>query len=259
MKILVCISKTPDTTAKIAFTEGNTKFDENGVQWIINPYDEWYALVRAIELKEKDPNAIIHLITVGSADAEPIIRKALALGGDEAIRIDSNSNDSFYVAKQIAAIAKEGSYDIIFTGKETIDYNSAHNLMTTQFSPIAINPNANASNLPSYVTLNQNLNTYKDVLSTYKQNNPDPINENEKDVKNNNSVLSNRDPTTYLKPRHNEILRLRSDLDQKLMDLNNTSNGLYSSSKLQMDSNIYITIMWTTLASAIVYYSFFHL
>ena len=125
MKILVCISKTPDTTAKIAFTEGNTKFDENGVQWIINPYDEWYALVRAIELKEKDPSAIIHLVTVGSADAEPIIRKALALGGDEAIRIDSNSNDSFYIAKQIAAIAKEGGYEIIFTGKETIDYNSS--------------------------------------------------------------------------------------------------------------------------------------
>ena len=125
MKILVCISKTPDTTAKIAFTEGNTKFDENGVQWIINPYDEWYALVRAIELKEKDPNAIIHLVTVGTVDAEPIIRKALALGGDEAIRIDSNSNDSFYIAKQIAAIAKEGGYELIFTGKETIDYNSS--------------------------------------------------------------------------------------------------------------------------------------
>ena len=125
MKILVCISKTPDTTAKIAFTEGNTKFDENGVQWIINPYDEWYALVRAIELKEKDPSAIIHLVTVGSADAEPIIRKALALGGDEAIRIDSNSNDSFYIAKQIATIAKEGGYELIFTGKETIDYNSS--------------------------------------------------------------------------------------------------------------------------------------
>ena len=87
MKILVCISKTPDTTAKIAFTEGNTKFDENGVQWIINPYDEWYSLVRAIELKEKDPNTLIHLITVGGADTEPIIRKALALGGDEAIRV----------------------------------------------------------------------------------------------------------------------------------------------------------------------------
>ena len=125
MKILVCISKTPDTTAKIAFVEGNTKFDETTVQWIINPYDEWYALVRAIELKEKDPATIIHLVTVGGVDAEPIIRKALALGGDEAIRIDSNSNDSFTVANQIATVAKEGAYDLIFTGKETIDYNSA--------------------------------------------------------------------------------------------------------------------------------------
>ncbi len=125
MKILVCISKTPDTTAKIAFVEGNTKFDENGVQWIINPYDEWYALVRAIELKEKDPNVIIHLVTVGTVESEPIIRKALALGGDEAFRVNSNSTDSFVVAEQIAAIAKEGAYDLILTGKETIDYNSA--------------------------------------------------------------------------------------------------------------------------------------
>ena len=125
MKLLVCISKTPDTTSKIAFTEGNTKFDENGVQWIINPYDEWYALVRAIEIKEQDPAATIHLVTVGEADAEPIIRKALALGGDEAIRINMQSNDSFVVASQIAAIAKEGAYDLILTGKETIDYNSA--------------------------------------------------------------------------------------------------------------------------------------
>ena len=83
MKILVCISKTPDTTAKIAFTDNNTKFAQDGVQWIINPYDEWYALVRAIELKEKDASTVIHLITVGAADTEPIIRKALALGGDE--------------------------------------------------------------------------------------------------------------------------------------------------------------------------------
>lgn len=125
MKILVCISKTPDTTAKIAFTEGNTKFDENGVQWIINPYDEWYSLVRAIELKEKDPSIVIHLISVGGADVEPILRKALALGGDEAIRVNCISNDSFYVASQIATIASKESYDLILTGKETIDYNSA--------------------------------------------------------------------------------------------------------------------------------------
>ena len=75
MKILVCISKTPDTTAKIAFSDNNTKFTEAGVQWIINPYDEWYALVRAIELKEADPSTVIHLVTVGGVDAEPIIRK----------------------------------------------------------------------------------------------------------------------------------------------------------------------------------------
>lgn len=125
MKILVCISKTPDTTAKIAFTDNNTKFDTNGVQWIINPYDEWYALVRAIELKEKDPSAVIHLVTVGGTDAEPIIRKALALGGDEAIRINAEGQDSFFVASQIAATTKQGGYDLIFTGKETIDYNGS--------------------------------------------------------------------------------------------------------------------------------------
>lgn len=125
MKILVCVSKTPDTTSKIAFTNGNTKFDEAGVQWIINPYDEWYALVRAIELKEKDAAVTIHLITVGLADCDPIIRKALALGGDEAIRINADSSDSYYIAAQIAAVAKQGGYDIIFTGKETIDYNGS--------------------------------------------------------------------------------------------------------------------------------------
>ncbi len=125
MKILVCVSKTPDTTSKIAFTNGNTKFDEAGVQWIINPYDEWYALVRAIELKEKDPSIVIHLVTVGLADCDPIIRKALALGGDEAIRINTDNSDSYYIAAQIAEVAKKGGYDLILTGKETIDYNGS--------------------------------------------------------------------------------------------------------------------------------------
>ncbi len=125
MKILVCISKTPDTTAKIAFTDNNTKFAEAGVQWIINPYDEWYALVRAVELKEADPSTVIHLINVGEADSDAIIRKALALGGDEAIRVNTKNADSYYIAAQIAAVAKEGAYDIILTGKETIDYNGS--------------------------------------------------------------------------------------------------------------------------------------
>jgi electron transfer flavoprotein beta subunit len=125
MKILVCISKTPDTTAKIAFADNNTKFAGDGVQWIINPYDEWYALVRAIEIKEADATTTIHLVTVATADADPIIRKALALGGDEAIRINADSTDSYFIANQIATIAKEGNYDVIFTGKETIDYNGS--------------------------------------------------------------------------------------------------------------------------------------
>ena len=125
MKILVCISKTPDTTAKITFADNNTKFAADGVQWIINPYDEWYAQVRAIELKEADAATVIHLVTVGGPDCDPIIRKALALGGDEAFRVNSDSPDSFSIASQIAEVAKKGSYDLVFTGKETIDYNGS--------------------------------------------------------------------------------------------------------------------------------------
>ncbi|KAA2238374.1 electron transfer flavoprotein subunit beta/FixA family protein [Chitinophaga agrisoli] len=124
MKILVCISKTPDTTAKIAFTDNNTKFSETGVQFIINPYDEWYALVRALELKETQ-GATVHLLTVGGADTEPVIRKALALGGDESFRINADSQDSYYIASQIAAHAKQQGYDLILTGKETINYNGS--------------------------------------------------------------------------------------------------------------------------------------
>lgn len=125
MKILICISKTPDTTAKIAFTDNNTKFASEGVQMILNPYDEWYALVRAVELKEADPSVVLHLVHVGGADSEPVIRKALALGGDEAFRIHSDVQDSFHIASQVAHLAREGGYDLIFTGKETIDYNGS--------------------------------------------------------------------------------------------------------------------------------------
>lgn len=125
MKILVAISKVPDTTAKITFKDGGTKFNEDGVQWIINPYDEWYALVRAVELKEAAADTIIHLVTVGDASSDAILRKALALGGDEAIRVNAIPGDSFSVASEIAAVAKEGNYDLIFTGKEAIDYNAS--------------------------------------------------------------------------------------------------------------------------------------
>ncbi len=124
MKILVCISPVPDTTTKIAFTDNNTKFATAGVTMIINPYDEWYALVRALELKEAGTATAVHLVTVGKADAEPVIRKALALGGDEAFRIDTDSNDPYHVAAEIAAFAKDGGYELILTGKESIDYQN---------------------------------------------------------------------------------------------------------------------------------------
>lgn len=124
MKILVCISKAPDTTSKIAFADNNTKFDENGVQFIVNPYDEWYALVRALEIKET-AGGNVTILSVGGADYEPIIRKALAIGADDAVRIDAAESDSLYVAKQIAHYAKDKGFDIIFCGKETINYNGS--------------------------------------------------------------------------------------------------------------------------------------
>jgi electron transfer flavoprotein beta subunit len=125
MKILVCIAQAPDTTSKIAFTDNNTKFNEQGVTYIINPYDEWYALVRALELKEAGAATEVHLVTVGSQSAEAIMRKALALGGDQAFRINTESHDTYMVADQIAAFAKDKGYDLILAGKESIDYNNA--------------------------------------------------------------------------------------------------------------------------------------
>jgi len=124
MKILVCISQVPDTVTKIVLKNNNTAVEEQGVTFIINPYDEWYALVRALELKEAGIATDVHLITVGKANTEPVIRKALALGGDEAVRIDSDSSDPYEVANYIAAYAKGAGYDLILCGKESIDYHS---------------------------------------------------------------------------------------------------------------------------------------
>jgi len=124
MKILVCISKAPDTTSKIAFTNHNSAFDENGVQYIVNPYDEWYALVRALEIKETS-GADVTIITVGTATDEAIMRKALAIGADEAVRIDAEPMDAFVVAAEIANYAKTQGFDLVLTGKETINFNGA--------------------------------------------------------------------------------------------------------------------------------------
>jgi electron transfer flavoprotein beta subunit len=124
MKLLVCISKAPDTTSKIAFTDGDTKFDENGVQFIINPYDEWYALVRAIELKEQNGGEVT-VITVGTPADDSIIRKALAIGADNAVRVNMEPKDAYSVAYQIAEYAKTNAFDMVLTGKETINYNGS--------------------------------------------------------------------------------------------------------------------------------------
>lgn len=121
MKILVCITHVPDTTSRIAFTDGDTKFDKNGVQFIIGPYDD-YALARAVELKEQSGGSIT-VLNVGEAETEPTIRKALAIGADDAIRVDAFPEDGLFVAKQIAAIAKDGGYDLILMGRESIDFN----------------------------------------------------------------------------------------------------------------------------------------
>ncbi|MGM0479446.1 MAG: electron transfer flavoprotein subunit beta/FixA family protein [Bacteroidota bacterium] len=124
MKILVCISKAPDTTTKIAFTDGDTKFDEEGVKYIVNPYDEWYALVRGLELKEAHGGSVT-TVTVGTSEDDATIRKALAIGADDAVRIDTEAEDAFQVAKEIATYAKEQDFDLVLLGKETIDYNGS--------------------------------------------------------------------------------------------------------------------------------------
>lgn len=121
MNILVCITHVPDTTSRIAFTNDNTVFDKTGVQFIIGPYDD-YALARAVELKEQNGGKIT-VLNVGEADSDPTVRKALAIGADEAIRVNAFPSDSFLVANQIAEVAKQGEYDLILMGRESIDFN----------------------------------------------------------------------------------------------------------------------------------------
>jgi len=122
MKMLVCVSKTPETTTKIQLTADQSDLDKSGVQYIMNPYDEWYALVRALELKEAAGGSVT-ILNVGPADNDSVIRKGLAIGADDAIRVNADGGGSLYIAKQIAAQAPD--YDVIFFGKETIDYNGS--------------------------------------------------------------------------------------------------------------------------------------
>ena len=121
MNIVVCISSVPDTTAKINFTDNNSKFDTNGVQFVINPYDE-FGLTKAMMLKESTGGRVI-VITVGEATVEPVMRKALAIGADEAVRININPQDSYSTANEIANYLNQNPADLIITGRESIDYN----------------------------------------------------------------------------------------------------------------------------------------
>ena len=121
MKILVCISHVPDTTSKINFSNGDSQFDANGVQFVINPNDE-FGLTRAIWFQEQQ-EATVTVVNVGGPETEPTLRKALAIGANEAIRVNANPTDSFFVAKQIAEVIKNGDYDVIIAGKESLDYN----------------------------------------------------------------------------------------------------------------------------------------
>jgi len=123
MNILVCISNVPDTTTKITFTDNNTQFNTNGVQFILNPYDE-IALARAIELTDGG-NGTVTVINVGDASTEPTIRKALAIGATEAVRINAKPHDAWFVAYQIAQYVKSKPFDLILTGRESIDYNGS--------------------------------------------------------------------------------------------------------------------------------------
>lgn len=121
MKILVCISHVPDTTSKINFVNGDSEFDTNGVQFVINPNDE-FGLTRAIWFQEQQA-ATVTVVNVGGPDTEPTLRKALAIGANEAIRINANPTDGFFVAKQLAEVVKNGQYDLVICGKESLDYN----------------------------------------------------------------------------------------------------------------------------------------
>lgn len=126
MKILVCISEVPDTTTKIRFRDQDTAFDTTGVQWIINPWDE-LALTRALEIREASGGAVeaVTVATVGTVQAEPTIRKALAVGADNAIRVDAQPKDAWYVATQLAEVVKSGGFDIVMAGRDSADYNGA--------------------------------------------------------------------------------------------------------------------------------------
>lgn len=165
MKILVCISSVPDTTTKINFTDNDTQLDKQGVQFIINPYDE-FGLTKALQLKEAGGGSVT-VIHVGGAENDPVIRKALAIGADDAVRIDSNPIDGIHVANEIAAYAKDKGYDLIIAGRESIDYNGgivphalAELLGVPSISP-CVNFSVNGSEVEAETLINGGKETLK--------------------------------------------------------------------------------------------------
>jgi electron transfer flavoprotein beta subunit len=164
MKILVCISNVPDTTSKISFSDNNTKFISSSGQYIIGPYDE-YALSRAIELKEANGGTVT-VLNVGEADTDPTIRKALAIGADDAIRINAFPKDAFFVASQIAAFAKTEKYDLILTGRESIDYNggAVHGLLGEFLGIPSVSPIMKLEIQGNKATMTREIEGGKEVL-----------------------------------------------------------------------------------------------
>ncbi|MDW7694683.1 electron transfer flavoprotein subunit beta/FixA family protein [Flammeovirgaceae bacterium SG7u.111] len=163
MKILVCISHVPDTTTKIKFVDN--KLDKNGVQFIIAPYDD-YALARAIELKEQHGGTVT-VLNVGTAETEPTIRKALAIGADDAIRVDADPIDAFFVATQIAEVAKEENYDLILMGRESSDFNGGlvHGMVGEMLGVPSVSPCMKMEIEGTTGTLSREIEGGKEVLT----------------------------------------------------------------------------------------------
>jgi electron transfer flavoprotein beta subunit len=164
MKILVCITHVPDTTTRISFTDNNTKLNKAGVQFITGPYDD-YALSRAIELKEAQGGTVT-VLNVGLAETEPTIRKALAIGADDAIRVNAEPTDSYFVATQIATIAKVNNYDLILMGRESIDYNSGqvHGLVGEMLGIPSVSPVMKLDIAGNKATLAREIEGGKEIL-----------------------------------------------------------------------------------------------
>nr|WP_314865320.1 electron transfer flavoprotein subunit beta/FixA family protein [uncultured Flavobacterium sp.] len=166
MKILVCISHVPDTTSKINFVNGDSEFDTNGVQYVINPNDE-FGLTRAIWFQEQQ-GATVTVINVGGPETEPTLRKALAIGANEAIRINANPTDGFFVAQQLAEVIKSGGYDVVIAGKESLDYNGGMvpGMMAGILGYNFVNSCVGLTIDGSNVTANREIDGGKETLST---------------------------------------------------------------------------------------------